>query len=82
MVDLLNQKVNSWTKNPNNPHIEVMLHYYGKHPSHNKFEYDDTNSKWIDVDWVITTITINYNIINEVYTIDVNDSKKLFKFVT
>ena len=69
-------------KNPNSPHIEVMLQYLNKHPSHSKFKYDQTDSKWINVDCIIFTITMSYNSTNEVYTLDRNDLKQLFKFVT
>jgi hypothetical protein len=61
--------------NPNNSHIEVMLQYYRKYPCRNKFKYDHTYSKWIDVDYVISIITMSYNSTNEVYTLDKNDSR-------
>ena len=44
-VDLLARMEELGRRNPNNPHIEVMLQYYRKHPSHNKFKYDHTDSK-------------------------------------
>ena len=39
-----------------------------------KFKYDHTNSKWIDVDCIISMVTTSYNSTNEVYTLDRNDS--------
>ena len=78
----LAQMEESGRRNPNNSHIEVMLQYYQKHLGHNNFKYDHTNSKWIDVDYVISIITMSYNSTNEVYTLDRNDSEQLSKFVT
>jgi hypothetical protein len=80
-VDLLARTKESGRRNPNNPHIEVMLQYYRKYPCHNKFNYDHTDSKWIDVDCIISTVTMSYNSTNEVYTLDRNDSEQLSKFV-
>jgi hypothetical protein len=51
-VDNLVQMEESGRRSPNNPHIEVMLQYYRKLPCRNKFKYDYTDSKWIDVDCV------------------------------
>jgi hypothetical protein len=81
-VDLLARTEESRRRNPNNPLIEVMLQYYRKYPGRNKFKYDHTDSKWIDVDCIISTVTMSYNSTNEVYTLDRNDSEQLSKFVT
>ena len=59
-----------------------MLQYYKEHHDHNKFTYDHTDSTWIDVDYVISTVTMSYHSTNEVYILDTNDSKELSKFVT
>ena len=74
VVDLLAQAKELGRRNPNNPHIEVMLQYYSKHPCRNKFKYDHINSKWIDVDCIIYMVTMTYNSTNEMYTLHRNDS--------
>ena len=61
-------------RNPNNLHIEVMLQYYRKHQGRNKFKYDHTDSNWIDVDCITSTVTMSYNSTNEVYNLYRNDS--------
>jgi hypothetical protein len=81
-VDLLARTEESRRRNPNNPHIEVMLQYFRKHPGRDKFKYDHTDSQWIDIDCVISTVTMSYNPTNEIYTLDMNDSEQLSKFVT
>ena len=80
--DLLARTEESGRRNPNNPHIEVMLQYYRKHPSRDKFEYDHTDSQWIDINCVISIVTMSYNSTNEVYILDRNDFEVLSKFVT
>jgi hypothetical protein len=59
-----------------------MLQYYRNHLGRNKFKYDHTNNKWIDVDCIIITMIMSYNFTNEVYTLDRNDSHQLSKFLT
>ena len=59
-IDLLVQTKESGRRNPNNPHIEVMLLYYRKHLGRNTFKYDHMDSKWIDVDCIV--IYCNYEL--------------------
>jgi hypothetical protein len=80
-VDLLSRMEESGKRNPHNPHIEVMLQYYRKHVGRDKFKYDHTDSQWIDVDCIICTVTMTYNPINEVYSLDRTDAEQLTKFV-
>ena len=82
LVDLLARVEESGRRNPHNPYIEVMLQYYMKHLGRNKFKYDHTNSKWIDVDCIISIMTMSYNATNKVYTLDRIDAEELEKFVT
>ena len=44
-VDLLARTEESGRRNPNNPHIEVMLQYYRKHHGRDKFKHDHTDSQ-------------------------------------
>ena len=55
-VDLVVRMEESGRKNPNNPHIEVMLQYYTEYHGHNKFKYDHTNCKWSDIDCIISNV--------------------------
>jgi hypothetical protein len=82
VIDLLVGTEESRMRILDNPHIEVILYYYRKHPGLTKFKYDYTDSKLIEVDCVKSAITMSYNSINEVYTLDRKDSKQLSKFVT
>lgn len=57
-------------RNPHNPYIEVILIYYRQHIGRDKFKYDHTNSQWINIDYIICTVTMSYNLVNEVYSLD------------
>ena len=52
-----------------------------KHLGCNKFKFDHTNSKWIDVDCIIYTMTISFNSPNEIYPLKRIDVEELEKFV-
>ena len=54
-----------------------MLRHYKKHPSCNKGKYDHTNSKWIDVDCIISIVPISYNATHEIFIVDRIDAKEL-----
>ena len=80
-IDLFARTMESWRGNPNNPHIQVLLQYYRKHHGWNVFNYDHTDSKWIDLN-CMCILTMSYNSTNEVYTLDMNNSEQLSEFVT
>lgn len=61
---------------------EVLLQYFRKVPGLNKFKYDHTDTRWIDVDTVITTVTLEYSCSTDVYTLATEDVDALNEFVT
>lgn len=61
--------------------LQVMLQYFRKCPGHLKFKYDHTDSRWIDVDTIITTVTLSYNSSTDVYTLDSEDADALNQFI-
>ncbi len=50
--------------------------------SRNKFMYDHMDSIWIDLNCVISIVTMSYNSTNKVYTLDRNDLEQMSKLVT
>lgn len=58
-----------------------MLHYYKKCNDRFKFKYKHTNSKWINVDYIISTIRLGHNSNTEVYTLDSHDASELTKYI-
>jgi hypothetical protein len=81
-VDLLARLEENRKRKAQNPHIEVMLQYYRKYIGRDKFKYDHTDSKWIDIDCIICTVTLAYNPGNGVYSLDRNDAEHLRQFLT
>lgn len=61
---------------------QVLLQYFRKVPGLNKFKYDHTDTRWIDVDTVITTVTLEYSSSTDVYTLATEDADALNEFVT
>jgi len=80
-LDLLAKMEENAKPKPQNPHIKVMLQYYRKYLERDKFKYYHTDNKCIDIDCIISTVTMTYNPMNEVYSLDRNDSEELTKFV-
>lgn len=81
-VDLMNLKETSGKQNSNTCNLQVMLQYFRKFPGHLKFKYDHTDTRWIDVDTIISTVTLEYNSTTDVYTLDSNDADALNEFVS
>ena len=80
-VDLLARLEENGKRKAQNLHIEVMLQYYRKYIGRDKFKYDHTDSKWIDIDCIICTVTLAYNPGNGVYSLDQNDAEHLRQFL-
>lgn len=82
LMNLMNLKETSAKQNSNTCNIQVMLQYFWKFPGHLKFKYDHTDTRWIDVDTIISTVTLEYNSTTDVYTLDSNDADALNEFVS
>jgi hypothetical protein len=46
-----------------------------------KFKYDVSDSQWIDVDSIISTVTLSYCSVSAIYILDQNDANSLNLFV-
>lgn len=61
-MDLLIRLVQSGKKNSDSIFVyEVFLSWLSKSTSNLKFKYDKSDSKWIDLNAVISTMTLTYN---------------------
>ena len=80
-IDLLHRTDTTGKKNSNPSSLQVMLQYFSKVAGLNKFKYDHTDTNWIDVDSIITTVTLSFNSITSVYTLNHEDADALNKFV-
>ena len=55
----------------------VLLYCFSKARDSLKYKYDASNSKLIDVDSIIATVTMTYLPSSKLYALDSNDAKRL-----
>lgn len=79
-IDLQNFQVNLGKKNPSTLNLMVFMQWFRKHPDQMKFKYDHADCKWINVDTIIWTITVSYNSMSKIYTLDHVDATTLNEF--
>lgn len=63
------------------PSIMVLLNWFTKSPGHLKYKYEGSDTQWIDIDSVISTVSMSFNMRTNVYTLDDTDAKSLDEFV-
>ena len=80
-LDLLNRST-SGKKVSSGPTFEILLNWFKRAPGRNKFKYDVTDTQWIDLDSVISTVALSYNGRTNVYTLEENDKVVLEEFVS
>jgi hypothetical protein len=79
-IDLLNR--GGGTSNSHgSTQIQVLLNWFPKARVHLKFKYNGSDSQWIDVDSIISTITLSYCCVSAIYTLDQNNANSLNLFV-
>jgi hypothetical protein len=81
-IDLQNCQRMSGKKAASAANVEILLNWFSKVPGLHKFEYDVTDSQWIDVDAVISTVFLTYNCKTKVYSMEKDDAINLNEFVT
>ena len=59
-VDLLTRSSNTGKNSNSNPIIEIQMNWFSKAPGRHKCKYDHSDPKWVDIDIVITTVTLSY----------------------
>ena len=81
-VDLLDRPGSIQKKGISAPSVMVLLTRYSKQSGHYKFKYDLSDWKWIDLDSVISTVSLSFNSTTKVYTVLEDDAKCLNDFVS
>jgi hypothetical protein len=78
-VDLMNRPVgrNSAT----GPTYQVRLNWFSKSSGNLKFKYDHSDCKWVDVDSIISTVTLTFLSGPKLYSMDSEDFASLEEFV-
>ena len=59
----------------------VYLNYFRKVHGHFKFKSDHSDSIWIDVDSIICTVTMSFDVERDVFELDPVDENSLNEFV-
>ena len=60
----------------------VYLHWFKKHVGLNKYTYDESDCVWVDVDSIISTVSLQYAPTSKIYTLDEVDAHSLNEFVS
>lgn len=58
-----------------------MLHWFSEVPGHFKYKYDFFDFQWIDLEAMISTLTMTVNPPTNIYTLDQIDVHGLDEFV-
>ena len=61
--------------------VMVLLYWFSKARGSLKYKYDASDFKWIDVDSIISTVTMTYQPSFELYAMDNNGVECLAEFV-
>ena len=81
-IDHLNQEVNKGKQTSiAGTGFMVYFNYFRKVPVHFKFKYDYSDSIWVDVDSIICTITMSFDVERNVFELDPVDENSLNEFV-
>lgn len=62
--------------------LQVLLQYSRQFTGHLIFKYDHTDTTWINVDTIISTVILEYNFTTIEYTLDSNNDDALNEFVS
>lgn len=81
-VDLLTRSGNIGKKSNSNPIIEVQMNWFNKAPGRHKFKYNHSDPKWVDIDNVITIVTLSYQKKDKLYILNPEDAAALDDFVS
>jgi hypothetical protein len=65
--------------------VQVMLNWYSGGSSAGrgglKFKYNESDLQWVDLDTVISTVTLSYNSNRNLYSLDLDHAKSLNEFI-
>jgi hypothetical protein len=78
-IDLMNRMV-TW-KSAMGPTIEGRMYWFSGTASQLKFKYDHVNCKWIDIDSIISTVSLAYSSTTKFYTLYADDFASFNEFV-
>lgn len=77
-------KTISWDKKvlSSDPTIMVLLHWFRKVPGNLKFKYDGFDIQWVDLEAIISTMSMTFSARTNMYTLDQTNAQSLDEFVS
>lgn len=63
------------------PTFEIMMVYFHPNPKHLKFHHDQTNCKWVDAYSIRSSVTMEYDTIENIHSLNLLNAKNLDEFV-
>jgi hypothetical protein len=60
----------------------VLLHWFRKVPRNLKFKYDGSDIQWIDLEAIISTMSMTFSARTNIYTLDQTDAQSFDEFVS
>ena len=81
-IDLMNRSTATGKKVTGSPIVQVMFNWFSKGAGRNKFRYDVTDTQWIDVDCIISSVALTFHSRQNVYCLSDSDRQVLDDFVT
>ena len=77
----MNRPANKGKASKDGPRYEVMMYYFTIQAGRFKFRYDHADFAWIDMDTIITSVTLSFNASTKIYTLNREDADTLNSFV-
>jgi hypothetical protein len=79
--DLMNRPNAAARKASGGAILKVMLNWFSKPTTSRRFKYNSIDTTWVDVDSIISTVSLSYEEASDVYWLDVDDYKNMCDFV-
>lgn len=80
-IHLLKREPQTGKKSSPLANVQCIMHYYSRALGVSKFRYNHTDSCWIDIECLITNVTLTYNADTKIYTLDPEDADNLNEYV-
>lgn len=81
-IDLMNLPSSIGKKGSLESGIQIYLNYYSRGPGRLKFKYDISDSNWVDVESIISSVALTYNSTTKLYSLDSEDASSFDTFVS
>ena len=81
-IDLMKRAVQNGNRETLFPTAMAYLHWFKKQPGLNKYKYVESDCVWVDVDAIISTVSLEYESTSKIYTLDEVDANSLNEFIS